>query len=569
MTNYTRFLAVLVLVFAAVAAYSQTNPNLEQGFKPFGTYDESSFDSVSTTNHNLNVNIPFFDYPQRGSLHTNLRFLYNNKNYIVRLNCTNSDNCVAYWSWAIGAYGTPALFLEDGGITISSKVFTYNGQVVTTYTANTSDGSVHQLTGNVHGGYESFDATGIWNGNGAAVDRKGNGLNQSTWQLSDTNGNFLQRPTGPPYSYTDTLGRNLYATTSSGDTSICRGPLAVTGATISSYPGPGGVSRQIQVCNATVTLNTHFGGFSQYGMISEIANNQQSWIQAIIVYDGQSWATSPQWVFEYNDADPGDPVGTNYGDLTKITLPTGGTITYTWTKWSNIAWCPGELTPMSRALKQRTINANDGTGDHITTYTFASGNVATTATDPAGNDTVHTGTGLSNSCTVYETQTDYYKGTGGNRTLLKTVQTAYSSTSNPYDEYGDGTLTRANVVPTSVTTKWPTGGGNYLVSQVQTDYDSSFTVTDPSGNFTAGGTYKLLNEKREYGYGTNVPGPLLRRTAYTYAALTNSNYLNPNILDLVTQETVRDGSGNQVAQTNYTYDGTTLQSSPILAIVAI
>jgi RHS repeat-associated protein len=566
MTNHMRTLLTTVLVFAAVAASSQTNPNLEQGFKPFGTYDEGSFDSVSMTNHNLIVQIPLFDYPQRGALHTPLKLLINNKNYIVKVNCTNSNNCVTFWSWA-GGGGFTAPFLDDGAATTSSRTFKDSrGVLVTTWATTTRDGAVHQLTGSVHGGYESIDTTGLWySGTTGSVDRMGNGLNSNS-QLSDTNGNFLQEATAPPpYTFTDTIGRNLYATISTGDASICNGPLPVTGATIYAYPGPGGISRQIQACTATITVNTHFGAFSsQYGQaIREITNNQQSINQSLIVYDGQSWATSPQWIFEWNDADPGDPAGTNYGDLTKITLPTGGTISYAWTKWSNIAWCAGELTPMSRALTQRTINANDGTGDHITTYTFASGNVATTVTDPAGNDTVHTATGLSGSCSAYETQADYYKGTGGTRTLLKTVQTAYSSTSNPYDEYGDGTATRANVVVTSVTTKWPTGGGNYLVSQVQTDYDSSFTVTAPSGGSTSGGTYRLLREKREYDYGTNAPGLLLRKTDYTYAALTNSNYLNPNILDLVTQETAYNGSGTQIAQTNYTYDGTPLQSSGI------
>src|SRR5438128_9547782 len=162
MKNHARILlTALSLLSVGHAAYSQTNPNLEQGFKPFGSYDETDFDSVSMTNHNLTVNIPFFDYPQRGSLHSQVKFLYNNKNYIVKLNCTGT--CVAYWSWVVGSYGGGlGPFLEDGAVTTSYRTFTYNGQVITTYTANTSDGSVHQLTGNVHGGYESFDGTGLW-----------------------------------------------------------------------------------------------------------------------------------------------------------------------------------------------------------------------------------------------------------------------------------------------------------------------------------------------------------------------------------------------------------------------
>src|SRR5207302_11134489 len=133
---------------------------------------------------------------------------------------------------------------------------------------------------------ESSEETGLWwNGSqtsSTVKDRKGNGLNQNTQQLSDNNGNFLQRVTGPPYAYADTLARNRYAASSTGDTSICRGPLQVTGATIYSYPGYGATSRQIQVCTALVTLNTHFAAVSPYGPIREITNNQQSWSQSII-----------------------------------------------------------------------------------------------------------------------------------------------------------------------------------------------------------------------------------------------------------------------------------------------
>jgi hypothetical protein len=60
--------------------------------------------------------------------------------------------------------------------------------------------------------------------------------------------------------------------------------------------------------------------------IAEDAQTDSQTVQSIIVYDGSSWTTSPQWVFEY--APNSD--GSNYGDLTKITLPTGGTISYTW-----------------------------------------------------------------------------------------------------------------------------------------------------------------------------------------------------------------------------------------------
>src|SRR5690242_17607550 len=123
MKNYMRLLIATVLLLTATGVYSQTNVNLEQGFKPFGTYDESSFDSISTTSHNLIVTIPLFDYPQRGALHQQLKIYYTNKNYIVKVNCTNSNNCVTYWSYNSVAPGGLQIVLDDGAMSAGSKTF--------------------------------------------------------------------------------------------------------------------------------------------------------------------------------------------------------------------------------------------------------------------------------------------------------------------------------------------------------------------------------------------------------------------------------------------------------------
>lgn len=276
-------------------------------------------------------------------------------------------------------------------------------------------------------------------------------------------------------------------------------------------------------------------------------------VQSVIVNDGTTWSASPQWTFQYNDTD-GRTDGTNYGDITQVTLPTGATISYT---WATLPLCQIALTNMSRGVTSRTINAKDGKGNQTTTYDGGF------VTDPAGNDTVHTFTTLNSSCSYYDAQVDYYKGshTAANPVLLKTVQTAYSWTVNGFDQYGDGANTAANVVPISVTTKYPIPNTtNFLVSQVQTDYDNSFTFYP--GPYS-GGTFGRVTEKREYGYGVNSPGALLRKTDYTYAAVSGSSYLTANLLDLVTQKTVYNGSGSKVAQTTYSYDTGSLQGSGV------
>jgi RHS repeat-associated protein len=566
--------AVLLATFLS-PALAQINPNLETGFKPFGSYDDTSLDSVSVTNGNLIVHIPIFDYPQRGQLKARLMLTYNGKGWQDFPHCLQQSCSPA---WEPNNLALVKLQWDGGEIGTTYSNATLNGRTIQIYSAITSDGAFHPLAVSSNGGYESMDGSGIFYNGPTLLNRAGNGFNSSLTNWQDTNGNYLisnpgNGQTTAPTPSIDTLGRSLQPTTvndGSGTAGCATGTgfLPVTSATIGGYIGPNGAQRLIKTCSATINLQTAFNAYyynSNYNQlrfpIAERSGNMSA-IQSVIVYDGVSWTSSPQWSFQYaTNAD-----GSNYGDLTQITLPTGGTIKYSWGTGTLCGLNP-PATPVSRMVLSRTLNANDGVGNQTSTYSGASGlgvnSFSNTVTDAANNDTGHGISGIAGSCSLYETETDYFAGTGAGRKLLKSVQTAYTSTANPFDVYGDGTATAANVEPTSVTTKWPIPNTtNFLVSQVQTDWDQSFSFTTFPGNptMTTGGTYGLPIETREYGYAVNSPGLLLRKTDYTYAALSNSNYLSANLLDLVTQKTVYDGSGSKVEQTNYTYDGTTLQS---------
>jgi hypothetical protein len=260
------------------------------------------------------------------------------------------------------------------------------------------------------------------------------------------------------------------------------------------------------------------------------------------------------------------------------------------------------------------VDANDGSGPH--TWKYNSGVV----TDPLGNDTVHVITGLGNnltggaSCSFYETQTRYYQGSQNGGTLLKTVNTDYQYTFNPYDPsvIGSGgaqsaATTVTNVFPIRVTTTLPNG----LVSKVETDYDNALAYHGPldgitwnvnacpsSGGGGAGhtktyppfdnpptgvgcwvdqqtngvtnytGSYGKPVAVREYDWGQGAPGPLLRQTLTTYQWQVNSAYLTANLLDLPAKVQVLDGAGNQVALTTYGYDESTPASSGVTTQLA-
>jgi RHS repeat-associated protein len=555
--------ASLALFATNCACFAQTNPNLETGFKPFGSYDETSFDSVSITNGDLSLHIPMFDYPQRGYLSARVQIVYHGKGWQAFMNCAGTS-CTSFWRPSNLAM--VQVQLESDEIGTSYRNVNIGSTVVQMFTAVENDGSTHQLASRASGGYESIDGSGIYfNGSLTApvlLNRGGAGFRSTSivnWQ--DTNGNYLNSYLGngqntAPTPHIDTLGRSLPATTvddGSGSTGCATGTgyLPIASVSIGAYLGPNAAQRLIKTCSVTVTLLTGFNAidFDPNGGQHNIQeySGTISAIQSIVFYNGNSWTTSPQWSFQY--------APNAYGDLTQVSLPTGGTIKYS---WGTTTLCGNQpVTPKSRIVLSRTINANDGKGDQTTTYNGG------TVTDPAGNDTVHGVTGINGTCSYYETSTSYYSGTGASRRLLKNIQTAYTFTTNPFDQWGDGAHTVANVKPSIVTTTIPIpGGSNSLVSQVQTDYDSTFNFSAHT-SLTSGGSYGLLKEKREYAYGLNAPGPLVRRTVYTNLALSNSNYLNANLLTPVSQVTVYDGSGNMVSQTTNTYDGTSLQSSGI------
>src|SRR5260370_22370475 len=234
-----------------------------------------------------------------------------------------------------------------------------------------------------------------------------------------------------------------------------------------------------------------------------------------------------------------------------IGLPTGGAISYSYT---TIPQCMpyNTFTSVNRAVSTRTVDVNDGSGPHIWSYSWgtyaADGSMTNTVTDPNGNDTVHVVATMANTCSFYETRTQYFQGTGSNRQLMKTVDTQYSQPTGPSGN-GPGAFA-SNVVPTVITNTLSNG----KVSQIQRDYAS-----DPHSFI-----YGNVTEERDYDYGQGSPGPLLRKTLTSLLWQNNSNYLNLGMLDLPFSTVVRDGSGNRVAETDYSYDNYSATSgSPI------
>ncbi len=303
-------------------------------------------------------------------------------------------------------------------------------------------------------------------------------------------------------------------------------------------------------------------------------------------------ANGLSYTFSYQD--PNNPSQTNpYGEITQITLPTGGWIKY---KWGTLAQRDlGPLEPPgstkvgfqiyldARVITERDVS-EDGVNVNTWTYSYAgSPNLtqSTTVTDPLGNQEVHTFGGGGADQRPTESDVVYYQGASNK---LKEVHTDWATDYAPVtinqpqvDSYGNYPVyldftTRNPRVYRTTTTLLDTN----QVTKTETDFNDCYSYnifpagtqidnTPNTNTFTE--CRAIPTETREYDFGTGTPGALLGKTDFTYLHQTNSTYLNAHMWTLVTSKTVKDGSGNVAAQTNITYDSTSLTSTSGAALL--
>src|SRR5205085_211813 len=136
--------------------------------------------------------------------------------------------------------------------------------------------------------------------------------------------------------YLDTIGRDIYFGKTVGLPGISAsiagcpsGSLAVTSAMAWTIPGPNGVNVTYTFCFANLNLQSNFRVLDTYtGQYVHEASGAVGVVQSVVLPNGTAWK------FEYNDRDPGDAGSVNYGGITKITFPTGGSVSYAYTSYS-------------------------------------------------------------------------------------------------------------------------------------------------------------------------------------------------------------------------------------------
>ncbi len=586
MRHICAFACSLVFVWGTTMR-AQSDPSLAQGLIPYLSYQGGNIDNINLTNGALNITIPLIGYPQRGgALKLNFSAVYNSKAWARTLHCVGSgtnQSCLWLWGSTLSQTSTliPLPASDDQFDVVDDQDiqevpdpynFTYGGEQQYRYIAEwrTSDGAVHH--GAVVGSNPqaadqmSLDGTGfsvplgyITGCTGLCPTTDTNGIsyypstNTAPVLREDANGNtvslqYSQGTDGTVTGYIDTVGRIIPIATSTTNYSGCSGSLPTSSAYQWQIPGANGSTLTYTFCYASVSIcvpgsspDTTCGTSFPYqgGTPIEPYQGSQTLLQSIVLPNNTTWT------FVYSDRNPGDPDTVNYGDLSEIIFPTGGSISYQYALQTGPTVAGSNV---SMAIMSRAINANDGTGPYTWTYTYSQSDGVTTQTtvaDPLGEQTVHVFGEYP-----YETETTYYSGAAGSSQVLKSIARTYTTNSavNP-DTYPQFPIA---AFPTSISTSL----NNQTTSLVSMQYCCSMTYygVDEMAYTNATGTYGLLSDMKTYDYATSPPGPLLRDDQTTYEWQNNNAYYSADFLNLVAQKTTYDGSGDLLEQTNYTYD---------------
>jgi hypothetical protein len=163
-------LAKLVTLFAIIFGvnnllHAQTAPSLENGWKPYGSYDGSHLDTVNLMNGSLMLHAPLIPgAPQRGSLQTSIN-LYVSSNDWQR-SCQPPAGC----KWVKGGSGVNVVISPSLRVhrTVNNE-YIYEHTVISDgfgYTIITPDEGTHSLHGvagteDIYGEATQFDSVDL------------------------------------------------------------------------------------------------------------------------------------------------------------------------------------------------------------------------------------------------------------------------------------------------------------------------------------------------------------------------------------------------------------------------
>jgi RHS repeat-associated protein len=515
------FHAAVVMTVCAISL-SSFAPNAAQaqdyltqtGSPTFNSPEPVEQGFTDAANGNLHLEWLFGSYPQRGSSQPYMvRYVYDSNIWTVGCSASSCGwwaNPGDNYGWRLatdtgtltglncGTYCTEWQYTDAVG---TSRYFPVSGGTCPVPNAYASDSSGYML---------NICQTGVYAPDGTLVYSAPYQEPQSPG-AEDSNGNYITWDAPS----TDTVGRSLPTIVTD-----CNGNSSET---CYEVPNSQGGTSIYTVTTSSIPVSTNFGqsGVTEYtGNITVVTK--------LALPDGTSYT----FLFDCNSGTGnlacGSPSGQSgyYGVLTSMTLPTGGTVTYGYTTFSD-----------SYSNKTRWLTSRISAGG-VFTYTPAVVSTCSstqvgcqqevTVKKPNGASTVYTFT-LNNGAWPVQIQFS------GSSTLLATVNNTYDfSNACPFVNCYGAAYIRLLTMQTTV----PIYEGN-IEKQTTYQYDSYLT-----GNVT------VTNEWGYYYAGAgqaSFPSTPDRETYVTYLTTGTNDIDRPASVALYDH-------GSQISQTLYTYD---------------
>lgn len=528
---------VILLVVALVPMYAQ---NTGTGTPPFGSFTGGTpYDVINNQNLNVHFTLGLESVAARsGSFGFSAindsqiwkpvnsawaplldpngsptwGWLIGNPNGSLSRNLVTNGTCLPNNSNAIMRYTeTNFVFTDPGGTqhafpTVSQSQDCVNGQIV--ISGNTSGYA------NDSSGYFLNAQAGALDGSnipvGVVISPSGvqyqnivgtGGTGQGL--VVDTNGNFIS--VGNIQTFGQTTDIPWFPTTGTFLMEV-KSSGTSPGITFDDVNG----NMRASVAFQSVPIATNFGcsGIAEYSGTATVVSSI-------------SFANGQIFTFSYEPT-PGNP-SSYTGRLKTITISTGGTYQYDYTGANDGINCADGTT------MRLTRTINDGTTNRAWAFSRTGNTTTVTAPklsyDAAANETTHVF-----DANGHEISSTIFQGSAVTGTPLRTMNKTLA----------------ANGTPATVVTILEDG---HTQAETDTTYDSN----------------GILQSSSEYDFGNPSHGPLLRTTTLTY--VTDANYVggaNPrNMINLVSEITVKDGTGTVKQRTRFNYDEPgTLTSCP-------
>src|ERR1051326_4452455 len=441
----------LFTMVCVLRAGAQIPNQLNTGYPENGVFHGSEIDNVQINNGGLHVEIPLYSAKGRG-LGVGARAVYNSKGWTFHTRCFTSGGGFCEDDVQGDPMGYPSLAFFgafDYEFSTSSSTCTTGGgtgipdisyTVVGVHTLREPDGTKHHFVRDPLFGRSGCTppsySTTLYADDGSGWIMHIDTSDGSIIEAINKNGTRILPPAHSAGRFAAALIVDANGNQMSSNSTCC---------TRSGWGGTDTLGRTIPANGAYYDSSGTLRSPTFSGSISVAIDTTPlcSFSTAdSCVPDKTTWTLPTQLNLPNGDVYSFTYAQNAAGELTSMTLPTGGQISWTWGTWntggSNVA--------------TRTVFANGVTG----TWTYNSN--VTKVTDPQGKDILFTSTASSKSV-------EYFDGPAGSSPLIKTVTTDYPAGC-------PSTSLNLCSVPIRETTTW---NQQNLVMKTETDWDSATT----------------------------------------------------------------------------------------------